>query len=263
MAAADKLLLQQKRWTLEGIHSGGPLARKASVPLLAMRLAGELAVIVLGVAIALWVDGAAQSRSEAEREQAMLADLGSELAGAQQMLVSDIAYNSCLFDNRESIVEAYELGRPPGGVPCGPQELGRRGYRNVDGSAFDPADGATITSHSRALMTFGHSYDPRVGVLRSLISTGDMSLVRNTALRADLAAWLDGVDEIRMIYGYMSDVHSGGLVPTLASLEPSERLTDSSVVYYLEVQNLFMNGWVARASQLKAQLDAIVDLIGS
>ncbi len=239
------------------------MARKANAPRVAIRLTGELAVIVLGVAIALWVDGAAQSRSDAEREQAILADLGSELAAARQMLVSDIAYNSCLLENRESIVEAHALGRPPGDVPCGPQELGRRGYRNVDGSAFDPAGSNSMTDYGQLLMTPGLNYDPRVGVLRSLISTGDMSLLQNSALRADLAAWLDGVGEIGMIYGFMRDVHSGGLVSTLANLAPGERLTDSSVVYYLEMQNVLMNAWVLRANQLEAQLDAMVHGIGS
>ena len=66
-----------------------------------------------------------------------------------------------------------------------------------------------------------------------------------------------------MIYGFMRDVHSGGLVSTLANLAPGERLTDSSVVYYLEMQNVLMNAWVLRANQLEAQLDAMVHGIGS
>ena len=132
------------------------------------RLFGELAVIVVGVLIALGAQSLAQEIADRRAEQEFIDDLLAEFQTNEAQLQSDI------FETRQA-VEAADRWRA-GAVASSAA---------VDGSATD----AYAASLNPA------RFDPISGSLRSLIDGGELGLIRNRELRAALAGWNDRTQE--------------------------------------------------------------------
>jgi hypothetical protein len=139
--------------------SGGT---KGSRPIsLALRLVGEFGVIVLGVLVALTLEGWYGDRLDAERETDLLQSLAADLNLSRDSLVSENTKHS----NRVATLEWF-LQFP------------------VDDEAGFPED--SIGSIAFAA-NFTEAYYPTLRTYESLIATGALDLISNAEIRLALA----------------------------------------------------------------------------
>jgi hypothetical protein len=126
------------------------------------RLAGEFAIIVCGVLVALGLEATWQARQDRVRESEIIQDLIEEFQANRVRLLSDIEVN------RASLAAAEGLERMP----------------SSSSLPFDLDEGFGI-----------RRYDPLDGVLQSTLETGELSLIVDPSLRAALAGWSARVRE--------------------------------------------------------------------
>jgi hypothetical protein len=136
----------------------------------ARRLGLELLVIVAGVLLALGAQAAVEEWSDRQREREFVSDLLTEFQLNESRLNADIELT------RQAVVAS---------------ELWRAGLASASLSA-DSAGILYAASLNPA------RFDPISGSLRSLIDGGDLGLIRDRRLRAELAGWRDRTDEHRM-----------------------------------------------------------------
>ena len=135
------------------------------------KLAGEFAVIVIGVLVALWIDAGWNWMQDRQDEQVLLMDLRA-----------DFEEN---YTRVQETIESHRLSR----------ETGARFVRGgVDAFSAD-----SLNEMGRRLVTL-ETFNPRMGALESAISSGHIDLLRDDDLRAALAAWsgyvTDAVEEV-------------------------------------------------------------------
>jgi hypothetical protein len=134
----------------------------------ARRAAGEFAIIVVGVLVALWLDAGWAWLQDRQDERALIADLRSDFeanrAALQQVVVAQ---------HRSADVtrEILTVG--------------------VDGLPADSVD--TLFQVMQNVQTF----NPRTGALNSALGSGRIQLLRNQALRSALAAWPGYLEDAR------------------------------------------------------------------
>jgi hypothetical protein len=130
-----------------------------------VRLLAELAIIVVGVLIALAAQSLAQELSERREEREFIVDLLAEFQANESQLLSDIAQT-------KMAVDAADTWRA---------------------SASGAAGDFTVNPYAASLNPA--RFDPISGSLRSLIDGGDLGLIQNRELRAALAGWNDRTQE--------------------------------------------------------------------
>jgi hypothetical protein len=130
----------------------------------------EFVVIVLGVLVALGLESAWQDRQDRAREASMIRDLAVEFRRNRELLVGDL-------DRNRARMEAADEWR-----------------------AAEAAVGTLPADSARAFMTRSfalYRFDPEDGVLRSVMETGGLELVRRDDLRSALSGWPGRVAEAR------------------------------------------------------------------
>ena len=127
-------------------------------PSLATRLLAELAVIVLGVLIALWADGWVADRADRRVEASRVEALRDNVVATRTRLV----------EAREEATDAAEAL----------QEIAR--WTSPD-QAIE--EGGTVLRG----MFFGPAFTPELNVYADLKNSGDLALLRNVRLRQALA----------------------------------------------------------------------------
>jgi hypothetical protein len=131
----------------------------------------EVIVIVLGISIALAADALWSARVERQDEQEALGRLYDDFSAALQAMESPKAAHQ---ENLEAFSEMLRL-IAAGGVPPG-------SYQVPD---------------SLLLAIYGtYAWTPPLGALQSLLSAGDIALIRNDSLRAELTAWPEVVKRV-------------------------------------------------------------------
>ena len=152
----------------------------------ARQLAGELLVIVIGVLIALGAQAGVEEWSDRRRERAFIVDLIEEFRQNEARLLTDLELT-------RSAVAASELWRD--GIEDG--SLGIDSLAVLYAASLNPA-----------------RFDPISGYLRSLIDGGDLGLIRDSRLRAELAGWPDLYEEQRLT-SVAIDVIRANLMPVI------------------------------------------------
>ena len=132
------------------------------------RLSAELVVIVAGVLIALAGQSAYQEWTDRQAEREFLLDLLEEFRANKSQLQIDL-------EATKKAVDAADQWRG------NPSNLG------LDDNDSDANSYAASLNPAR--------FDPISGSLRSLIDGGELGLIRNRQLRADLAGWSDRAQE--------------------------------------------------------------------
>jgi hypothetical protein len=132
------------------------------------RLLAELAIIVLGVLIALGAQSAFQEWTDRRDEHEFLLDLLEEFRANESQLQNDIG----------------QTGRAVAAADK---------WRGNGASSIAVEDDSDADSYAASLNPA--RFDPISGSLRSLIDGGDLRLVRNRQLRAALAGWSDRTQE--------------------------------------------------------------------
>ena len=132
------------------------------------RLSAELLVIVAGVLIALAGQSAYQEWMDRQAEREFLLDLLEEFRANKSQLEIDIQATKKAVD----AADKWRLDTDRSGLSDDESDAGSYA------ASLNPA-----------------RFDPISGSLRSLIDGGDLGLIRNRQLRADLAGWSDRAQE--------------------------------------------------------------------
>lgn len=131
---------------------------------LVARWFGELAVIVVGVLIALAAESAWSERSDRAREQIILNDLLEEFRENEDRMREDIEANVIGIEANEALLARARVA----------VRIPRDSVLELWSATQDWA-----------------RFDPVTGTLSSVVSTGDLSLIQNRALRHRIAGWTD------------------------------------------------------------------------
>jgi hypothetical protein len=128
--------------------------------LIARRAAGEFAVIVVGVLVALWIDAGWAWLQDRQDERALIADLRSDFGA-----------------NRSSLQQVLGAQRRAADVTRQILTVG------IDGLSTDSVDALF------SAMLNVETFNPRSGALNSALGSGRIHLLRSQDLRSALAAW--------------------------------------------------------------------------
>jgi hypothetical protein len=126
----------------------------------ARRAAGEFAVIVLGVLVALWLDAGWAWLQDRQDERALIADLRSDFEANRAALQQVIVAQDRAADVTRQILTV-----------------------GVDGLPVDSVDALF-----QAMLSV-ETFNARTGALTSALGSGRIQLLRNQSLRSALAAW--------------------------------------------------------------------------
>lgn len=135
------------------------------------RVVGELAVIVVGVLLALTADRWVQGLDDREREQAYLQGVERDLQADSSTLAGAIILEAYREETARSLLEATEHG------PAADTEPGEWIGR------FEMLGWSSPVGYATATWV-------------QLISTGDLALLRSVSLRRELSAYYEGQDAL-------------------------------------------------------------------
>jgi hypothetical protein len=200
-------------------------------------MATEFVVIVVGVLVALTVDAWWSERSDRVRETVILSDLSTEFQANRDRLQRDIEMNERLLAATNTILE-----------------LGGAGLRAL---AEDSVQSLVVNSILSA------TFDPSNAVLRSVVAAGEFHLVSNPRLRSALAAWDDGLLELRRKEQLASDWHTTYLFPRLSAGDDSRPAVGelmSMIGLYVPHQRKHRNA-VAQARRQLIVADSVLALL--
>ena len=130
---------------------------------------GEIVLVVIGILIALQINNWNENRKNNNIEKETLISLKSDLKSALEQLNDKIAQNIG-FKTRDSIL--------------------------LDVIHFKKE----ISIDSLEVLTLGHiwspGFDPEIGTLNEILSTGKMSVIKNASLRKHISTWNKYMDEL-------------------------------------------------------------------
>lgn len=161
---------------------------------------GELAVIVLGVLIALGADAAWSERVERVQERAVLEDLLDELEQNVDRMEADAAANDAAIAGTDSLIALLTSD-----TPASREELDRLIAVSYQWARFDPITGATT----------------------SLVDGGELGLIENVQLRHRVAGWLGRARENTQTAIDNNTVVSDALQLVMPALDVGEPLPSS------------------------------------
>lgn len=133
--------------------------KTANTPGLALRLIAELAIIVLGVLIALWADGWVADRQDRDKEAARIAALRDNIVATQERLADALETTDFVVGKLRKIVY----------------------WENLD-DFDDDYKGALLAGY-----LFGPRFTPEMNVYDDLENSGELSLLTSDSLRQALA----------------------------------------------------------------------------
>ena len=208
------------------------------------RVAGELAIIVVGVLIALAADSWREGLRDRDREMAYLEGIRTDMVEAREVLDAAVAEDSVY------------------------REVAASNLAALTGGSWDGRD-------ARSFLNFQVASDNiPTGGLKALVGSGDLALVQNEVLRAaliraesDLAGTLGFVDEVtaqmepnvRDILIAMTalnvEAEAAGRVVTIEDLRRDAVVVGGTQVYLVHITNVI-------ASLNSARL-AVDDLIAA
>jgi hypothetical protein len=170
-----------------------------------LRLGGELVVIVLGVLIALWVEGYRQEREDRNQEYLLLVALQEEYAENRARVDDQIA----MYTRRaEAQLKLVELGQAA--------------------TALSLDSATTLWSHAMR----GGTLDPADGVMNSAIGAGRLTLIQDPELQQLVARWPSELANFRGIDAMYLGFRQEQLVPFLVErIDPPPILGAEALMY--------------------------------
>ena len=191
---------------------------------------GEIVLVVLGILIALQVNNWNEKRKEQAEEQVILKDLQRDFQDNLIQLKDKIRISKRADANIESIATKYMN-----------QETALSSDFKVDSLYF-------------ALLVRS-SFDPKMGSLNELLSSGKLRIIQNKELRTRLSSWSSYLQEVRevethlwdvqeRIYDYlydkfpMANLLSAGKGWRSISFESNFSIDHSSILRDLEFENI-------------------------
>ena len=191
-----------------------------------------LAIIVLGVLLALWAEAAWAERGGRLREREVVSDLLAEFRGNEVLLRADIENNT-----RTKKAGADWADALLGATALPPDSVTALWLLSQDWARFDPIS----------------------GVLLSLVDGGSLNLIQDDELRQALAGWEGRADEARFTSQDMT-VELAGLRTMVLSIRPGAALTAgerAAVIYSAS----FSEGSLSQMIPLLDHLRQIISLL--
>lgn len=138
---------------------------------------GEIILVMIGILLALQINNWNEDRKNSIIERATLESLKSDLASALVQLEVKIEQN--------------------------------RGYRNLDSILLDVIHfKKDISTDSLEQLTLRHifspGFDPELGTLNEILSTGKMEIIQNRRLRKHISSWNKYMDELEEVDGKLA-----------------------------------------------------------
>lgn len=208
----------------------------------ARRAAGEFAIIVVGVLVALWLDAGWAWLQDRQDERALIADLRSDFEA-----------------NRSALQQVYVTQHRAADVTRQILTVG------VDGL---PADSVNVLFQA---MLNVQTFNPRTGALNSALGSGRIQLLRNQSLRSALAAWPGYLEDAREeVVETMPQLFTVGqaVAAGLARGQPSHELiatilSDRQLSGALALRMFAYYEVQSDTEALLAQTDSILTLLNS
>jgi hypothetical protein len=143
---------------------------------------GEIILVMIGILLALQINNWNEHRKNNTIEQVTLESLKSDLGSALVQLDEKIEQN--------------------------------RGYRSLDSILLDvihfKKDISTDSLETLTLLhIFSPGFDPELGTLNEILSTGKMEIIQNRTLRKHISTWNKYMDELEEVDGKLAhyDLH--------------------------------------------------------
>jgi hypothetical protein len=152
------------------------------------RIGAELFTVIAGILLALAVNEAWNDHNDKSRGEDELNGVREELARSQQLLGRLVLWDSLSLAANGEMLEIVAEGSSPDVV---------------------------IPSNTFAYFRSTATYDPPMGRIQSLISTGNLRLIRDTRLRAGLASWPGQVEAAKEHHDRMRDFWAEAIAPYL------------------------------------------------
>ena len=155
--------------------------------------AAEIVVVLIGILLAVAVNAWWGQRSDRAAERELLWSLDGEFAVNDSLLARQFGF----YDRRRASAEALlALGPQTGGLP----------------------DDSLASLWGWAVR--GGSYDPASGILDAALASGDISLIRDRDLRAQIASWPGGIRDLKDIEGRVDVLIHEQMIPWLRTQTP-------------------------------------------
>jgi len=206
----------------------------------------DLVVVVVGILAALYLESWWQDRQDRAEEVQLLTGLRDELVSNKAHLVEVMSNWSSVAESAERAIDL--MGKPADEVE--PESVVRT-FRSTMGIRF---------------------FDPRIGQMSSLVSSGKLGLIESPRLRAKIADWPSLVEDLDIerqasIYTLME-----GFGPLLGQFIPSRRgsafddrlselLTDRAIYIQLDIVIGIMNRALGEGDTILRATDDIIALI--
>lgn len=221
----------------------------------------ESAVIVVSILLAFWIDAWWDERSDALQEHALLTALLDDFRATRDEFESVSRGHKQVFDSMEQLLYWAELGEVP--------EESRSIVDQLLGSVF-----------------YQSTFDPPMGAVDTILSSGRLDLLKNPTLVAELTRWASLVDDLNQkeivaanhfyqtIYPYLSsklniqDLDKG--IPYPGGVPWPQQPTDAYLlVSEREFHNIIYVHWVrywnvhTRLPKIGAAIDRITAMVES
>jgi len=208
----------------------------------------DLLIVVVGILGALWIDSWWQGVQDRQEERQILESLRTEFIGNRDQLVQIVSILNRSTDATEKI-HRLTLAPPP--------------------NDYEIVLGEYIQSFMRT-----KRFDPRMGQLTSVISSGKLGLITNTELRARIADWPDLISDIedneKMIWDHTVNYVSPYLNTVASRWDKSAFETDAAALledrYFdnlLRENEVYILSFIRESSDVLATTNRIIEMINS
>ena len=224
-----------------------------------LRILAESTVIVVSILLAFWIDAWWDERSDTLQERALLTALLDDFHATRDEFESVSKGHAQVFQSMEQLLFWAESGMVP--------EESRSKVDQLLGSVF-----------------YQNTFDPAMGAVDTILSSGRLDLLKNPALVAELTRWASLVDDLNQreivaanhfnqtIYPYLSsnfniqDLDKG--IPYPGGIPWPQQETDAYLlVPEREFHNIIYVHWVrywnvhTRLPKIDAAIDRITAMI--
>ena len=125
---------------------------------------GEIILIILGILVALWIDGQNQQRREARQEQFYLEGLRDEFRRSLLKLDTLIAVNRRTFETTRELLARI------------PEAQNREDEKGLAGGLI-------------SALSYEIAYNPNNALLREMLNSGRLQILKDPELRQQLTSW--------------------------------------------------------------------------
>lgn len=151
---------------------------------------GEIALVVIGILIAVMINDWNEARRASQVEQTFLQDLRSELAANNSMLSTVIHYQEVSRDASLKLLDIYNSN-----------------FRNYDTKELDSL---------LAAVQWAWSFEPKLSVLNSIKSTGQIDIIKDEKIKTFITTFEESTKGSQLISLFLREFMRDQYVPSVS-----------------------------------------------